>query len=375
VWLRNRKGKTCEEVRIDELEIGDTLMAVKYGSRGGYRGFKRNAFQNTNFRNMVAEHNEYMELLLDAPIPQGFVVHHMFYPEDNKKSAICLMDNRGHTGYHKRIDNPMWTISKAERVAKGEHHSKVLLGETPRTGTNGRRLSKPESTQLESQPVVVSITEMGFTDVYDFTVPETNNAALSNGIFVHNCNMQLVFRIVNDCLDMTIFNRSNDAIWGGVAGANITNLPIFQEYVAAHLNIDVGRVFVVSNNLHVYMENPKTKPLLEAYAGKNQQPQDEYSIGRVDHYPLIENITVFDYELTRFMNLVYNAVTRGDEELPESIYYNSIFSRVAVPMFMAHRSHISKQRQPALNWASHIAAPDWRLACVNWLERRYAKSE
>ena len=377
VWLRNRKGKMCKEVRIDELEIGDTLMAVKYGSRGGYRGFKRNTFQNTNFRNMVAEHNEYMELLLDAPIPQGFVVHHMFYPEDNKKSAICLMDNRGHIGYHKRIDNPMWKISKAERAAKGEHHSKVLLGEAQRTGTNGRRLSKPENAQLESQPVVVSITEMGFTDVYDFTVPETNNAALSNGIFVHNCNMQLVFRVVDGALGMTVFNRSNDAIWGGVSGANITNLPIFQEYIAAHLNLPVGRVFVVSNNLHIYLENPKTEPLLERYIGRLPYPirDDEYSLGDVQPYRLIANTTTFDEELALFMSRMYRAITENRADIEETPCHNPVFPEVAAPMFYAWTAHKSKKRTTALNWAWAIRATDWRLACVNWLERRYAKPE
>lgn len=191
------------------------------------------------------------------------------------------------------------------------------------------------------------------------------------------CNMQLVFRIVEGSLNMTIFNRSNDAIWGGVSGANITNLPIFQEYVASYLNLPVGKVYVVSNNLHVYLENPKTQPLLDMYTGKHPPlfSPDEYAAGEVWPDPLITDKEAFDSELSSFMNQLHFAICNAHRLAEGSFNRNNIFPNVAVPMLASWTAHKQKDQISALNWAKEIEALDWRLACINWLERRYnAKS-
>src|SRR5690606_6235064 len=45
------------------------------------------------------------------------------------------------------------------------------------------------------------------------------------------CNTHIYFRIQDDRLNMTVCNRSNDAIWGAV-GANVVHMSFLQEYMA-----------------------------------------------------------------------------------------------------------------------------------------------
>lgn len=65
------------------------------------------------------------------------------------------------------------------------------------------------------------------------------------------CNLQLLFRVNQGKLDMTVTNRSNDLIWGAL-GANIVHMTILQEVMAALIGIPLGRYYVMSNNLHMY---------------------------------------------------------------------------------------------------------------------------
>lgn len=68
------------------------------------------------------------------------------------------------------------------------------------------------------------------------------------------CNTHIYFRIVKNALDMTVCNRSNDAVWG-LAGANIVHMTVLQEFIANVLKIDVGHYHVMTNNLHIYEQH------------------------------------------------------------------------------------------------------------------------
>jgi thymidylate synthase len=65
------------------------------------------------------------------------------------------------------------------------------------------------------------------------------------------CNTHIYFRIIDLQLDMTVCNRSNDAVWG-MCGANAVHMTYLQEFVARALNCQVGRYHVMTNNLHIY---------------------------------------------------------------------------------------------------------------------------
>ena len=56
------------------------------------------------------------------------------------------------------------------------------------------------------------------------------------------CNMSMVFSIFGTRLDMTVFNRSNDLVFGGVTGANPVHFSYFQQWFANQLKIPMGHL-------------------------------------------------------------------------------------------------------------------------------------
>lgn len=65
------------------------------------------------------------------------------------------------------------------------------------------------------------------------------------------CNDTVMFKLRDKVLDMTVCNRSNDAIWGAY-GANAVQFSVLQEFVAHTVNADVDYYRQVSDNFHVY---------------------------------------------------------------------------------------------------------------------------
>jgi len=65
------------------------------------------------------------------------------------------------------------------------------------------------------------------------------------------CNFALAFSIKNGKLDITVFNRSQDVLWG-MSSINFIEFSIIQEIIARVLQVDVGVYRLVSNNLHYY---------------------------------------------------------------------------------------------------------------------------
>lgn len=69
----------------------------------------------------------------------------------------------------------------------------------------------------------------------------------------HPCNLMIVPRIVGDVLNFTIYNRSNDIVWG-TFGANAVHFPMLQQWMATRLKLKVGVMTIVSTNMHAYTE-------------------------------------------------------------------------------------------------------------------------
>lgn len=67
------------------------------------------------------------------------------------------------------------------------------------------------------------------------------------------CNLCCLPRIRFQCLDLTVFNRSNDVYWG-MLGVNIVQFSILQECLAYLIGVPTGTLHQVSNNAHAYME-------------------------------------------------------------------------------------------------------------------------
>ena len=62
---------------------------------------------------------------------------------------------------------------------------------------------------------------------------------------------------LNGKLDLTVFMRSNDFLWGASA-VNIFNFTFIQEYFSAMLGMEIGSYYHIANNFHYY-EDKKNK--------------------------------------------------------------------------------------------------------------------
>lgn len=72
------------------------------------------------------------------------------------------------------------------------------------------------------------------------------------------CNLIFTFKIRHDKLDITVFNRSNDAHWG-LWGANLAQFSTIQEVMAAWLGVEVGQYTQVTDSLHIYLDDYGSK--------------------------------------------------------------------------------------------------------------------
>lgn len=185
------------------------------------------------------------------------------------------------------------------------------------------------------------------------------------------CNMSIVFRIRDGELCITVYNRSNDMIWGA-HGANVVQFSMIQEYVAARLGIPMGTYSQVSNSYHVYLDGPGGElwdKLSEQYTynaatEKYDDPNQEGNLVLMDQNQMHE----FDRDLTVLFSMYdkYGLAEIGEMTCWESDYFN----KLVIPMlsvFLVHKRHGAKV---ALEYAKKIEAHDWRTAVVVWLAKR-----
>jgi thymidylate synthase len=105
------------------------------------------------------------------------------------------------------------------------------------------------------------------------------------------CSLQFMQNCVTNKLDLTVYLRSNDFIWGSTA-INIFNYTFMQEYMAKILNLEIGNYYHIANNLHYYEYH---KGLIEKIA-QVQDHKDEYYV----YNKSFTNLKEFDRILIRF---------------------------------------------------------------------------
>jgi thymidylate synthase len=176
-------------------------------------------------------------------------------------------------------------------------------------------------------------------------------------------------------LDMTVTNRSNDLTWG-LLGTNYVHFSILQEYMAAHLGVRVGVYNHFTNNLHVYLDPKKWQP--EAWLAREEMTEHVGGTYPKNSslFPLVQNPSVFDKELPAFVEHHSRLPMNEQGYLQEPFLEN-----VAKPMLYAYHAH--KQRNHPIvgkasaalcdAWLSKIQADDWRVAAMEWVNRRVQK--
>jgi thymidylate synthase len=174
------------------------------------------------------------------------------------------------------------------------------------------------------------------------------------------CNLVVHFQInYKNKLDMTVFCRSNDIIWG-CYGSDAVTFSILQEYVACSIGVPVGYYWQISNNYHGYLN---TMSPLKTLCTADTNPYTTIST-----FPLFkQNKKYWDRDLKMFIEEGTNALG----------YKTPFFRRVAVPMLTAY-THFRELEAPlrysmSIKALTTCKAADWALAATEWIERRRDK--
>lgn len=184
------------------------------------------------------------------------------------------------------------------------------------------------------------------------------------------CNTGISFYLRNDCLDMTVFNRSNDMVYGAY-GANVVHFSFLQEYVAAAVGCDIGFYAQISSNFHLYTDFDVTKRLM----GKVQpRPQNLYYedpyVNASPHWVLRsrEDIDNWQEDAKYFIDVYTEATDPGDMERE---WRTPFFAFIAAPMYRGWHAYVRERDvAKAVVRLEDVEATDWRFAGQQWINNR-----
>ncbi len=198
------------------------------------------------------------------------------------------------------------------------------------------------------------------------------------------CNTTIYFDATRGPLDMTVCNRSNDAIYGAY-GANAVHMSFLHEVVAGCAGLKIGTYYQVSNNLHIYLDNPVTQRLVQVEPGHVHTPRIYEPDGVAWNYPDFEPIftpnsldaqpiwSLFRDECEAACACV-DGWNFSEEPYPNIAdcgpYHYPWFKRVFFPLMLSHAAYKAGNHVAADVWARECQSEDWSLAALQWLARR-----
>lgn len=195
------------------------------------------------------------------------------------------------------------------------------------------------------------------------------------------CNTQLMFSINHlGQLEMTSINRSNDAVWGILSGANVVHLSFFHELVALGAGAPIGPWTHVSNNLHVYTASCAGAEMWQQLSVL-EDGCDMYEQMDFPHVPLFKgprHLHLFYKALDIFLRQAERAILQKlplvfDPTTARYLTENFPFiAQTAIPVFNCWHLRKLGRAEDSSVAAQLIQSGDWALACVGWLERRAA---
>lgn len=189
------------------------------------------------------------------------------------------------------------------------------------------------------------------------------------------CNVGVKFEQRDGKLNMVVFNRSNDIIWGAY-GANVVHLSMLQEYLAARCGFQLGWYEQVSGNYHAYTEVWNRLRLDDVHIDPLEpmtlRGRDPYALNEVQPYAMVVAPQHWDAELAIFLS----------KPGREGAYLNPFFDHVARPMWKAFRAweQYRKTDMAEAKITAHVEldaclATDWARACGSWIDRRKSRQK
>jgi thymidylate synthase len=171
------------------------------------------------------------------------------------------------------------------------------------------------------------------------------------------CNDMIKVDASRGKIDLTVFNRSNDMIWGAY-GANVVQFSMLQEYISLMTGIPIGTYYQVSTDYHVYED------VYMKLMGK-------YVMNDIDvyHQPIrvfpafkMDNPEKFDYDLFGMFD-AWDA-----DSIPEMLeyeYQTDYFRTIVQPMANMFFAYKVFGNGPTRDYKY-----DWLVAGSEWIQRR-----
>lgn len=202
------------------------------------------------------------------------------------------------------------------------------------------------------------------------------------------CNDAIKVAIVNGALDIQVFNRSNDIVYG-CYGANAVHMSVLQEYLAAMIGVPVGRYFQISGDFHAYVESPYNWELYWPLLFDEDISWHEMDVAWVNNYepnddggrdigiePLVSDPETFDQDNAVFIAAL--RTTGSVMHLDPQRFNNDFFGNIAMPMHWSFEYYKQGQFREAINNLENFRTfrdtdNDWLMAGQAWLERRAQK--
>jgi hypothetical protein len=187
------------------------------------------------------------------------------------------------------------------------------------------------------------------------------------------CNLSLVASVNQGVLDIIVFNRSNDAIWGAVTGANEVQFYFIQQYIADALGIPIGTYTHVTNNLHIYLSTPQYEALCAKYSHNGASDM-------LATYPRSQRLFFggkygkleFDADLSMFLKLSVSTPYTETVCIPTRYFSSEFFKTIVLPMYNAWVVYKYGSAVSLKGILSELGdgPQDWLIAARAWYRRR-----
>lgn len=186
------------------------------------------------------------------------------------------------------------------------------------------------------------------------------------------CNLEATFQINTEGkLELTVFNRSNDTIWGAY-GANAVHFSFLLEYMANWIGVPMGVYRQISVNYHAYVEVfEKTVPLLREPLYATPEPiPNPYRTDFLFRSPITGEHSRVDELISILLDDADSGFSSSPNEGPDEIW-----ARVFWAMLFAH--HQFKMNEGADKYELPLETlegigrnNEWVRAGIEWIQRR-----
>lgn len=180
------------------------------------------------------------------------------------------------------------------------------------------------------------------------------------------CNDMIMFKVREDKLNMTVTNRSND-IHLGLYNVNIAQFSFIQTFMAAWLEVEVGRYLHWSDSLHLYLTTRPSSDITNRISDARGFSFDIYEELMVTHKDVDSTFDTFDGD-TKKLLLVCEDFQKGKYDT--KVNFNSQYIRWCCDYLKVYTHIKNKDYDNALDGLHHSPLIDWIVAGMEFLYRK-----